>query len=416
LNVLKGILVLSALLVGACATDRQPLTEEPDYSKRVIFTVPALASQDDDTGRTAGTLDGTRSDGGLANLLRLHGLIKIAQWPIRALGLDAIVAEITDASELSDVLNALADDDRVESVEEVSSFDLMTTYNDPYFPMQQTSVPQEMIGLVHSRSTGSGVTVALIDTGVDRQHPELANSVVLAQNHVMDEGSDVFDQDEHGTTVAGIISAAADNHLGIVGIAPDAQLMVFKACRHVGATSRARCDSQSLVRALIAVSEAQPDILNLSLVGSHSLLIERLLNSIVARGTLVTAAVDANRSTSFPAEMGSVVAVASPVGRDQLPAGGMVAPATDILTTTPGATYAFRSGSSLATAYVSGVAALMKSAQPGISHAALRSQLRSSVTSDSKDDSTVPMINMCQAVIRDDAMCLGSNAIASIGR
>ena len=183
----------------------------------------------------------------------------------------------------------------------------------------------------------------------------------------------------------------------------------------MGSTNRARCDSQSLISALIAVTEAKPDILNLSLAGPRSVLIEQLLGSIGAQGTLVTAAVDANRSQSFPAAMGSVVAVASRGGRDRLPLGGMIAPATDVLTTTPGATYAFRSGSSLATAYVTGVAALMKAAQPGISVAALRSQLRSSVVEVDSGETSVPMIDICQAVIRDEVSCAGSNAIASFG-
>jgi len=410
--VLKGFLAFSVLLIGACTTDHRLLSNELDYSKRVIFTVPI--SRDSLDEEASVETNASRSDAGIASLLKLHGLIKIAQWPVRALGLDTIVAEITDASELSDVITALSDDERVESVEQVSYFDLMTTYNDPYFPMQQSSVPQEVISLVHSRSTGAGVNVGIIDTGVDRQHPELANRVVLAQNHEMDDRGG-FDQDEHGTTVAGVISATADNHLGIVGIAPDARLMVFKACRHEGSTNRARCDSQSLISALIAVSEEKPDILNLSLAGPRSVLIEQLLGMIVAQGTLVTAAVDANRGHSFPAAMDSVVAVASRVGSDRLPSGGVIAPATDVLTTTPGATYAFRSGSSLATAYVTGVAALMKAVQPGISVAALRSQLRSSVVEVDADDKSVPMIDICQAVIRDEVSCASSSAIASFG-
>lgn len=413
---LKGYLALSLLLLGACASDLQTKSDEMDYSKRVIFTVP-MSSEDSETGDdTTVDTDIVKSDSGIAGLLKLHGLIKIAQWPIRALGLDAIVAEITDTSDLSDVMSALAADDRVESVERVSSFDLLTAYNDPYFPMQQSSVPEEVISIVHSRSTGSGVSVGMIDTGVDRKHPELANSVVLAQNHVVGDVGGGFDQDEHGTTVAGVISATADNHLGIVGVAPDARLMVFKACRHIGGTGRARCDSQSLISALIAVSEARPDILNLSLAGTRSVLIEQLLNTIVAQGTLVIAAVDANRAISFPASMGSVLAVASQGGRGQLPPGGIVAPATDVLTTTPGATYAFRSGSSLATAYVTGVAALVKSANPELSGAALRSQLRSSAIMVGADDISVPLINICHAVIGKSEACGVSKVVASVER
>ncbi len=68
-------------------------------------------------------------------------------------------------------------------------------------------------------SRGERVRVAVIDTGVDAAHPDFGGRVVVQRNFV-DADARRFGQDRHGTAVAGIISAAANNKLGIVGVAP----------------------------------------------------------------------------------------------------------------------------------------------------------------------------------------------------
>ena len=88
----------------------------------------------------------------------------------------------------------------------------------------------------------------------------------------------------------------------------------------------------------------------------------------------------------------------STVGKTRL----VLAPGTDILTTTPGSTYAFRSGSSLASAYVSGIAALMKERQPAMSGKEIEMHLRNTATV--KIDS-VPVVDMCAALRRKNEIC-----------
>jgi len=398
--------VASLLLVAGCATSPTKTDPGSQLDRRVMFTVSDSLG---DPGVLSGYVSNSyqrmsRKDGMrlvVSRIVTFHRLKKISQWSIKALGLEAIVAEVRGNRSVEEVVNALAQDERVESVEPVVAFDLLS-YNDPYFHLQNASAAGADIERIHDLATGKNVSVAIVDTGVDRHHPELEDRIIYARNFV-DDDQDEFDNDEHGTSVAGIIASAANNDLGIVGIAPESRLMIFKSCWQDSRTRVARCDSYSIMKALVAVLEQQPDILNLSLAGPDDPLIRRLLKQADERGIIVLAAVDSSRSPSFPASMEEVIAVSAPLfAGSRLPKDSVLAPGTDILTTTPGATYAFKSGSSMATAYVSGVAALIKERQPDLSARQLRLQL---MTSAQTSINMVPVVDICHAVSGPDGVC-----------
>ena len=89
----------------------------------------------------------------------------------------------------------------------------------------------------HSFSRGAGIRVAIIDTGVDTRHPDLAGRTQLTRNYI--DSDDVeFRNDRHGTQVAGLIAASANNGIGIVGVAPDVRLLAYKACWQASASER----------------------------------------------------------------------------------------------------------------------------------------------------------------------------------
>ncbi len=347
----------------------------------------------------------------ITHIIRLHKLKKVAQWSVKALGVEAIVAEFNNDRQIEEVLAALQGDTRIESVQPVRTYELLT-YNDPYFHLQNV-VPNQELEQVHDLATGKDVVVGVVDTGVDRDHPELVDHIIYAKNFVGHDQSD-FDNDEHGTTVAGVIASTANNELGVVGVAPDSKLMIFKACAQNNQTRKSSCDSFSLMKALAEVLRQGPDVLNLSLAGPQDPLLERLIDAAVNRGIIVIAAVDhSNPDNSFPASMPGVIAVSSAFQFDQrwMPKDGVLAPGTEVLTTTPGATYAFRSGSSMSTAFVTGIAALMKEQDANLTTSKFTSILHRTAQARINE---VPLVDICQVVSgRRKNMCAGSAVVSN---
>lgn len=386
--------LLSLVLLSGCML--QPVSEDPgrNLDRRILFTVAEPGNGKNVLAGKMPVTSNQKVEPLIKRIISFHRLKVISEWPIKVLGLEAIVAEIRGDRSVKNVVGALSKDARVESVQPVVRFKLLT-YNDPYFSLQDATVGGSNFERIHDLATGKNVTVGLVDTGVDRHHPELAGRIIYAHNFV-DHDPDDFDGDEHGTSVAGLIASAANNRVGIVGIAPQAKLMVFKACWQNNQTRQAQCDSYSIVKALVEVLKQHPDVLNLSLAGPSDSLIARLLAAAYKEGIVIVAAVDPTQITSFPASLPEVIAVSAPLYVNSwMPRNGLLAPGTDILTTAPGNTYAFRSGSSMSTAYVSGVAALMLQRQPGLSGEALRAEL---VASSVYKVDAIPVVNICRAV------------------
>jgi hypothetical protein len=114
----------------------------------------------------------------------------------------------------------------------------------------------------HRWASGRGVRVGIIDTGVDLRHRELGGKVVATADFVARDRR-TFLTDRHGTAVAGVIAASVNNHLGIVGVAPDAALVAAKACWYEPGDRlqiTAVCSSFTLARALAFALERDVDV------------------------------------------------------------------------------------------------------------------------------------------------------------
>jgi hypothetical protein len=293
-----------------------------------------------------------------------YGLHEAASWPIALLGVHCIVYAIPPAADPRDLVSRLTADRRVESAQPLATFATQASaYNDPYARLQ-SSLALLNVAEAQQWSRGSGVRVAIVDTGVDTAHPDLQGRVATMRNFV-DADADAFATDAHGTAVAGVIAAVANNGIGIAGIAPDVRLLVYKACwRDAARPEAAVCNSFTLAQAIAAAVGARADVVNLSLAGPP----DRLLARIVAQGqrkgvVFVGAAPPDGASNGFPGDVSGVVMVDAPGRRSGTPA-ALVAPGRDVLTLVPGAHYDFASGSSLAAAQTSGVVALMLEANP----------------------------------------------------
>jgi subtilisin family serine protease len=227
--------------------------------------------------------------------------------------------------------------------------------------------------------TGRGTRLAVIDTGVDLEQPDLRGRVAA---HADFTGTG-FAADLHGTAIAGIIAAAADNAAGAYGVAPDVELHVYKACQPVDAGKlAAQCWSSTIAQALDAALAADTDILNLSLSGPPDPLVARLVALAQTQGRLVVAAAGNGgpmAKPAFPAALPGVIAVTATDAHDRLYTRAnegayvaVAAPGVDIVAPAPGDAYPVLSGTSMAAAHVSAAFALLLESAPAADAATAR--------------------------------------------
>jgi len=313
-------------------------------------------------------------------LAERHHLQLIAQWPVTELGVNCVVYEVPKSSVVNQVITILQNDRDVGSVQSMQSFQVLAekpasqaAYSDPYLPLQ-TAFNAWNIADWHKKATGQDVRIALIDTGVDLDHPDLRGQINYSEN-MAPEPSDHNLADKHGTAVAGVLSARPNNGIGIAGIAPEAKLMAFRACWPDQPNAlAARCNTFTLALALNQAIRLHSQIINLSLSGPEDPLLKMLIEKALDKGIIVVAAIPVkNQLGGFPANIPGVLAV----GQSDETNSDLVAPGRDILTTVPHEAYDFMSGSSFATPHVAGLAALLLQLHPDWQATDIKQHLRS---------------------------------------
>lgn len=235
-------------------------------------------------------------------------------------------------------------------------------------------------------ASGAGVTIAVIDTGIDVDHPDLAANISPASRDIVSGTGDVDDATGHGTKVAGVI-AAERNDLGSHGVAYDADLLAVKAYRCSG--SVCSFSTADLASAVNYATDQLAHVINMSLGGDVPA--DPNLNAAMQRaanaGAYIVAAAGNNNDpepvypanvAGSPAFAGMVVAVAAATDSGSIASFSndcgaamnscLVAPGVSIATTRDGATSATQttlaSGTSFAAPHVSGALALLVQLYP----------------------------------------------------
>ncbi|HET9473343.1 MAG TPA: S8 family serine peptidase [Steroidobacteraceae bacterium] len=406
--VLAAGALLSAYPAGAAPPEVRPPAEVRTDPEQ--FIVVAVANPV--TGRPAavgGTAHGYGSSTNyrvsasatalIRELARRYSLTLVSEWPIEQLQMHCVLFRIPPGTTREAVIEKLLTDKRVLIVQPLNEFESATAapppFDDPYARLQ-SNVSALDVAEAHNISRGSGVRVAIIDTGVDTEHPDLAGRTQVTRNYIDDDAAG-FRNDRHGTQVAGLIAASANNGIGIVGVAPDVRIMAYKACWQPSPGSAGRCNSFTLAQALSDALAARAQVINLSLVGPGDQLLEALVGRAIDAGVIVVGAVSDDPRFGFPAKLPRVLPVAeaeSSPGRDDI----LRAPARDILTLVPNGHYDFASGSSLATAQITGVVALMLARNQKLGVEKLRALL---VQSTERHDTTrgpFRSVNACAAL------------------
>jgi flagellar hook assembly protein FlgD len=214
----------------------------------------------------------------------------------------------------------------------------------------------------------SNITVAVIDGGVQKDHPDLAGKIVKPYNAVT--GGTIYKLDDHGTHVAGIIAASV-NGKGIAGVAPNVKIMPINAFTSNGAAA------YDVVHAIYYAVRNGANIINLSLGGyKYSYSMDEAIGYAFTQGTVIIAAAG-NSDTyynTYPAAYDGAFGVSATNSNDKITQfsnyGNYIdfaAPGEDIYSTVAGSGYDYMDGTSMASPVVSGVAALILSKNPLLS-------------------------------------------------
>ena len=306
-----------------------------------------------------------------------YGLQQSGSFPLRSIRVQCLVFQVPPERSIADSIAALRADPRVESVQQNQIFaGLQEKERDSH---ARLSYAAKLIGVDAARRTskGKGIRVAVVDTGVDQDHPKLRGRIATAQNFV-DGGERDFARDRHGTAVVGVIAARADDASGFSGIAPEAEVIAAKACWYAArARGKASCSSWTLAKAIDFAIDMGARVLNLSLAGPPDPLLARLIARAHQQGTTIVAAtVEGGNGPGFPASLQSVIAVVASDARGRIAqhasdgtTSAIAAPGVDVLTIAPRESYDLVSGSSFAAAHVSGVVALLLEQHPELTPA-----------------------------------------------
>ncbi|WP_162916585.1 S8 family serine peptidase [Cohaesibacter haloalkalitolerans] len=329
------------------------------------------------------TLNPGLSESDVATFLSDYGLDLIEQTKIKLLDQYVLKLAYPEGMSVRDILQ-LAGDERV--------FRAQPDYF--YYPSDDgTSVPQppfaglqyafDRLGLGTGQMaegvSGEGVRLAVIDSGVNASHPAVSG-VVAAHYSAFPDAAEGELVPAHGTAIASIIAARS----GMRGIADKVSLLsaeVFRADERGNMVA----DSYDIVGGIDWAVEQGAEILNLSFAGGRDALMEAALAKASERGVVAVAAAGNEGSeapVAYPAAYPSVIAVTATDDADALYVFAnqgdkveLAAPGVDVLVAAGDEGFALQSGTSMATAYISGSIALLLQKEPGLGLAEIKTRL-----------------------------------------
>ena len=299
-------------------------------------------------------------------LYRAHGAAVVEEiGQIRVVRL-RVPAPAQDA-----IAESLARRPEVKFVEKNYVFDPVLAPNDPQYG-SQWHLPKVLAPQAWDLTQGdANVVIAIVDSGVDSNHPEFAAKLVPGYN-TYNNSTNTADQYGHGTEVAGVAGAASDNGIGIASMAGQSPIMPIRVTDATG-----RATSASIANGLVWAADHGASVLNLSFNGvAGNATIRTAAEYAFNRGALVVAAAGNCGCVDPTAENPYVLSVSATDESDGVayfsstgPYVDIAAPGSNILTTAMGGLYLIESGTSLASPIVAGVAALVFSANPALTPA-----------------------------------------------
>ena len=223
-----------------------------------------------------------------------------------------------------------------------------------------------------ARASGAAVTVAVLDSGIDAGHPEFAGRLVGGMSFVGGSAGPADDYG-HGTHVAGLVGALANNGVGIAGVAPNVRIMPIKVLDRNGMGTL-----DAVLSGIQAAKDAGARVINMSLASPISSSAQDAAIAECVKAGMIVVAAAGNESTDtpeYPAGSPGVIAIGSTGTSDRrsnFSNGGshvhLAAPGEDIASTYPreSGSYVLKNGTSMATPIVAGVVATMLAVKPSL--------------------------------------------------
>lgn len=315
------------------------------------------------------------SDNSMRASLKAAGAREVGRIP----QLDVRILEVPEAAEAR-VVAALSQNPNFEFAEPDYVAEGIVTPNDTFYSSYQWHLPKIGAPAAWDVTTGaSTVKIAVVDSGVQANHPDLGGRVLAGYDFVNND-ADPSDDNGHGTAVAGAAAATGNNGSGVAGVAWNVAILPVKV---LGADNMG--SYSAIASGINYAADQGARIINLSLGGTTS---SRTLQSAVSyawnKGCVLVAAAGNNGSSAafYPAAYSQVVAVSALSAGDVLPSwsnyGSYVdisAPGENITTTAAGGGYTTMSGTSFASPLVAGAAALALSVDPSLANTAVVSLL-----------------------------------------
>jgi thermitase len=317
------------------------------------------------------------SEPGIQASLRAAGAREIGRVP----QIGVRILQVPQQAEAR-VISALSNNPNFEFAEPDYIANVILTPNDPYYAAYQWHLPKVSAPTAWDTTTGSAnVTIAIVDSGVQATHPDLAGRV-LAGYDFANNDSNPADDNGHGTAVAGVAAAQGNDGIGVAGAAWNVAILPVKTMGANGSGSYS-----AIANGITYSADRGARIINLSLGGTAtSSTLQNAVSYAWNKGCVLIAAAGNNgtSTTVYPAAYPNVIAVSATTSADTMASfssfGSFVdlaAPGQDITTSWPGGGYVTISGTSFSSPLTAGVAALALSRNPSLSNAQVSSLLTS---------------------------------------
>ncbi|MFZ0609499.1 MAG: S8 family serine peptidase, partial [Xanthobacteraceae bacterium] len=313
----------------------------------------------------------------IAQFVRRYDLTQLETQGFPLIATSLYRWRIGDGRSVASVVQALGSENIIASVQPNYLFTLQQQAATAHVTgdAAQYVLAELQIEQAHQMATGRAVAVAVIDSEIDAKHPDLAGTVMKSFDALA--GSDT--PHSHGTSIAGAIAA----HGKLMGIAPGARLLAVHAFDD--SPGVAKGTSFAIYKGLQWAADNDARVVNMSFAGPADPMLARMLAAAYDKGiVLVAAAGNAGPQSEplYPAADPDVIAVTATDNGDHLfPMANrgryiaVAAPGVDILALAPGDAYQLASGTSIAAAHVSGIAALLLERNPALKPSDIRSIL-----------------------------------------